>query len=690
MNNIIYDKILLINYDENHELITDDNTINTINSFGDKIISKSPYLIIVTTQNSLSRTNKHFQHILGEKLKMEGYKVFSKIDATRPKNSSSISNIFSLKPKPYNIRTRIYYHPEKVNFIDDKLMLLGSKSYFIDKDTYMNKYNSNNIADNIIGKYDFAKNNIADNIIDKYDFAKNNDKILITNYKARRYTDIKSSKEGTGKIIFVLIYIFDGKEYKLIISNNCNFDSHYGDNISNIDNIYNNTINQNKVKIIYNITPRNIENLSKYNKIMTIQLNDLKQNILKDNRNRIISKIKTLPDIIPGDIKEYYISINKNLIIRHMTLFKIIDQKSYNNKLLSLNQQGLKKDSFNFFKNNNVSIFLNSLYRDKISKNEIPFKSILIAMDNNTSKGSFATVYLNLYNDKLDKINYILRFVRNETNNNGKKNYGILKKENKNKILNIKDTLIKSQKMEIIGLLFNIGIQMKYKNNIDKIRYIPYIYEFGVYNDDKEQYFYSIMKKYSSVESFLSKYINEPFNIKNIILSNIALKLLHSIKLIHDEGYIHCDIKPDNLLIENTEKKEEYKNFENFFDLKINDFGAIKKINDDIEIYTPIYLYSCKYNIAMQYNDLHAFFISFNDFLNLLEITDKDRYSVHNSDNRSYEKFYDIMKSLNYENIEYIKEYKITNPVNVTEYNTFIDKIILNIEEFKQKCIDKI
>lgn len=687
MNN----KILLINYDENHQLITDDIIIDSINSFGDKIISNSPYLIIVTTQNSLSRTNKHFQHILGEKLKMGGYKVFSKIDAIY-----SIPSIFSLGSKPYNVRTRIYYDPDKTDFIDT--------------------YNSNN------------KKNYP---------VKNNDKILITNYKVKRYTDINHGKEGIGKIIFVLICKFDGKEYKLIISNNCN----YKENNSN--NIKLNKNNKDKIKIIYDTIPGEIKRLCD-NKIMTIQLNKLmkeiniiniseqnnlnlerrinileknnlteKRNTLEQNnnilhRNTIISKIKRLTDIIPEDIKKYYTSINKNLIIRHMTLFKIIDQQSYTSKLSSLRQQGLKKDSFIFFKENKVSIFLNSLYRDNLleTKNPIPFKSILIAKNNRISSGSFATVYLQLFNDELKEIPYVLRLVRNEPKNYHNKTYGILEEKNKNKILNIKNTLIKSQEMEIIGLLFNIGIQVKYKNDIEKIKYIPYIYEFGVYNDDEQQYFYSIMKKYSSVESFLSKYQNVTFNMKNIVLSNILLKLLNSIKLIHDEGFIHCDIKPINLLIEDKQKINVNEKFEESFDLKINDFGAIRKIDEEIMIFTQEYLFSDKYDTAMQYNDLHAFFVSFNDFLKLLKIKEEDiinedSINIKINNKKSYYCssngmnafkynycFYNDMNSFKYENINFIVNYKTSKNKDMV-YNNFISKIKKRIEDFKDYCTTK-
>lgn len=66
-----------------------------------------------------------------------------------------------------------------------------------------------------------------------------------------------------------------------------------------------------------------------------------------------------------------------------------------------------------------------------------------------------------------------------------------------------------------------------------------------------------------SLESILCK--NKKFTIKSIIL--IAIQLINTMKYIHDRGYIHRDIKPDNFVIDN-------KNGEKIFCI---DFGLAKK-----------------------------------------------------------------------------------------------------------------
>lgn len=66
-----------------------------------------------------------------------------------------------------------------------------------------------------------------------------------------------------------------------------------------------------------------------------------------------------------------------------------------------------------------------------------------------------------------------------------------------------------------------------------------------------------------SLESILSK--NKKFTIKSIIL--IAIQLINTMKYIHDRGYIHRDIKPDNFVIDNNNGEKIY----------CIDFGLAKK-----------------------------------------------------------------------------------------------------------------
>ena len=207
------DKILLINIDEKSKTFA--SKISNIKSIVDKIIESDPYLIIVTSQNSLSRTDNHFQHYFGEellKIKDLNWKRLSKIDATKPIHSSSISSTFSKmfkNPDPYNVRTRIYYREGKVclNFKDETL---NKKSCFTNQKSSFNEYNSNSNSKETGGQcQNFMQN------------------IMIDKYYMKRYSDEdeKYSKTGHGIITIGLIFKITkdknnySNNYKLIISN---------------------------------------------------------------------------------------------------------------------------------------------------------------------------------------------------------------------------------------------------------------------------------------------------------------------------------------------------------------------------------------------------------------------------------------------------------------------------------------
>jgi hypothetical protein len=191
-------KILLLNLDENKETFNVEKERGLGRLFVD-IDKLDPYLIIVTSQNSLSSTNNHFQNSFREELmKANVWLCLSKIDAIKPIHSSSIistfSGFFKSNNDQYNVRTIIYYRIDKVCLLFENENL-NKKSSF-------NHYNSNHNST--------PKGNCKSDII-------------IENYYMAKYSD--DSKKGHGKITIGLIFKFANNYYKLIISNRCNINN---------------------------------------------------------------------------------------------------------------------------------------------------------------------------------------------------------------------------------------------------------------------------------------------------------------------------------------------------------------------------------------------------------------------------------------------------------------------------------
>ena len=237
LDNFINDRVLLINIDEEHKIYKDKN-LDILKNIMEKIEELNPYLIIVTSQNSLSRTEYHFQHLFGEELlekkfseeNKNKYKRLSKVDATKPIHSTSISSTFSKifkkdDPDPYNLRTRIYYRTDKIclNFEDEEL---SKKSCFTNKRNPLNEYKS----------------------IKEKECEFNNDNIIITNYYMRRYSSQEEvlSKKGYGTItIGLILKVNEERYYKLIISNRFENNNNNNSSYANFSEVFTNRINVN-------------------------------------------------------------------------------------------------------------------------------------------------------------------------------------------------------------------------------------------------------------------------------------------------------------------------------------------------------------------------------------------------------------------------------------------------------------
>jgi len=230
-------------------------------------------------------------------------------------------------------------------------------------------------------------------------------------------------------------------------------------------------------------------------------------------------------------IKEKVISNIKNKLILNTKdkLVKILNPqigKTYNIKLAS-------GESYNLipFYSNDGSVFNNKIF---------------INTGNNIGLGGFAIVYLKHYNKnnlrKQEKDNYVFKLIDfRKINNAAKQN-------------------------ELFGLFFNYLLQKYYTINIPRnLEYLCFIREFGMIKDQEIFYAYmdncgSDLFKYSFIKDYNNGNINK-------IIKELFIKCLKSLKLIHDLGYLHLDLKRENFLLNNN------------LNLKIIDFGFVKKCN---------------------------------------------------------------------------------------------------------------
>ena len=266
--------VLIFNFDEKGNEYN--NNYNIENFLTD--INKKPNIIFICTQNSISRTDKHLQHIIGKKLP-ENYKRFSKIDATRQSNLKKI-----IYKNLKNVRTRIYYNTEKV-YVDDVFKRFSNQSY---------KKRS---------IFNFSNNSIDENE-EKYTISKTNNKpIIIKEYKYRIYTvKGENGRTGLGGIMTSIIFEINGIEYQYII---CNFNF----NSKNIQS------NFNKLIKIENIQLHSMNITGKGNLKETTRL--LQQKILKENSSSMKTPIYFIYFISKNNIKYgKYFDENKYDIIK--------------------------------------------------------------------------------------------------------------------------------------------------------------------------------------------------------------------------------------------------------------------------------------------------------------------------------------------------------------------------------------
>tara|TARA_B110000208_G_scaffold191914_1_gene260916 strand:+ start:394 stop:1218 length:825 start_codon:yes stop_codon:yes gene_type:complete len=176
-------------------------------------------------------------------------------------------------------------------------------------------------------------------------------------------------------------------------------------------------------------------------------------------------------------------------------------------------------------------------------------------------QGGFGTVYSGIH--LLDSNNYAIKKIPIQNNNNN--------------IISNKFKL-KLKEVRCLSLL----------NHKNIIRYNTSWIE---YCNDEINIFIQMELMNLSLGDYLIKYKN--FD-KNFVIKNI----IEGVKYLHDNDIIHCDLKPDNILLNLNENKIEQ--------IKIADFGLVFEKNKnnyiDSEYGTSIYMpnetiYTTKYDI---------------------------------------------------------------------------------------------
>ena len=284
---------------------------------------------------------------------------------------------------------------------------------------------------------------------------------------------------------------------------------------------------------------------------------------------------------------------------------KIINKYGYNN----ISKIGVMEELLDYIKTNNLKTnkiskyILTNLANKKHTKKEklkyrsfefnryeymlvpylvssevpfIDFNDIYIS-DKNIASGTYSAIYLNLF--KKD----------NKQNNNSK--FIPLNEALKMTLFTIKDHTTALYD-EFIANLINYILCKVYNNPISIVK----IYEFGVM---KTPYtgIYSILEKCNfDLNYYIEK--RDVSYLKDISkLITFFYKLLTGIKLLHDIGYIHLDIKIKNYLVKIENDKK--------LSIKLTDFGFLKRIGASNPL-AATQLYSDPRLLKDDTNQLHA------------------------------------------------------------------------------------
>ena len=366
----IKDDILIISYNEDNKNFNELDTKPIIT----KVFLENPKIIFVCTQESSSRSisstikTTHYQHILGEELKKNGYSLAGKFDASKS----------LLLDK--NVRTRIYYKKDDVMIFNNvnaevssqllnqqkkyKILTknedIGTKGCLNCLKPVQKKINISRSKSKISGLGTVLKNTLYKGSIkvkmtiryDEYDY-----KIIVVNsnlfYKHDGNTGIKEREEEMVKLI---------EEFKLVEEWNDGYNIFFCGDLN--FKIY--PYNSKKNKAIRNTQKIFSSFRSKIPNENYINYNEISNNIVKNYINNNSLYKKESSNIYKKTNELYYFLQEKYIDS------VIIEQNFYNNLRKSIDLLGIhltnkyKKDN-KYSKNNTVKIFK----KNSVNKNNL-------------------------------------------------------------------------------------------------------------------------------------------------------------------------------------------------------------------------------------------------------------------------------------------------------------------------------
>ena len=192
------------------------------------------------------------------------------------------------------------------------------------------------------------------------------------------------------------------------------------------------------------------------------------------------------------------------------------------------------------------------------------------------------------------------------------------------------------------------------------------------YKKNNDGFYMKYLKKYISLRDCIRNHVeNTGVALPTVEKKKIAKKLIRAVNLLHENNIAHCDLKPENIMVNLKRENGTFK----VKDLKIIDFGGAIEKQDNIDkyklkIYTPMYTF-LRLNDSVDFDSLKKHDLSSLGLI-LIELIgqnkSKDYYERLNLEKSQM----NIFKKLNRLIVDY---YKLPEKMKFFEVRLLVPKI---------------